>query len=426
MTTTTAYQQKLLNPVLIAGCIIILVSFAVRASFGLFQLPIALEFAWPRESFSLAIAIQNLFWGIGQPIFSAFAERFGDRKAIVAGGICYIIGLVLSSFAVTPGQHQWLEILVGFGIAGTGFGVILAVVGRAASDKHRSLTLGIATAAGSAGQIVGPPVVQSLLANMPWQSVFVACAGFIALSMLALLFLRAPLPKKPTVTEDSMGTVLKRAVKDPSFLLIFIGFFSCGYQLAFITAHFPAFITEMCGPLTPDSLIHTLGVTSLSALGAASIALIGLFNIGGTLLAGWLGNHFSRKYLLATIYALRTVVAAAFIMLPITPESVVLFSMAMGSLWLATVPLTSGLVAHIYGLRYMGTLYGLVFFSHQLGGFMGVWLGGAMYDIHNNYTLVWWIGVGVGALSAVVHLPIKETPWADRSLRQPILSGGAS
>ncbi|OZB12707.1 MAG: MFS transporter [Marinobacter sp. 34-60-7] len=426
MTTPTAYQQKLLNPVLIAGCIIILVSFAVRASFGLFQLPIALEFAWPRESFSLAIAIQNLFWGIGQPIFSAFAERFGDRKAIIGGGICYIVGLVLSSFAVTPGQHQWLEILVGFGIAGTGFGVILAVVGRAASDKHRSLTLGIATAAGSAGQIVGPPVVQSLLANMPWQSVFIACAGFIALSMLALFFLRAPLPHKPTLTEDSMGTVLKRAVKDRSFLLIFIGFFSCGYQLAFITAHFPAFITEMCGPLTPDSLIHTLGVTSLSALGAASIALIGLFNIGGTLMAGWLGNHFSRKYLLATIYALRTVVAAAFIMLPITPESVVLFSIAMGSLWLATVPLTSGLVAHIYGLRYMGTLYGLVFFSHQLGGFMGVWLGGAMYDIYNNYTVVWWIGVGVGALSALVHLPIKEMPWAERNGQRPALSGGAA
>ncbi|MEC7814904.1 MAG: MFS transporter [Pseudomonadota bacterium] len=426
MTTSTAYQQKLLNPVLIAGCVIILVSFAVRASFGLFQLPIALEFAWPRESFSLAIAIQNLFWGIGQPIFSAFAERFGDRKAIIAGGVCYIVGLVLSSFAVTPGQHQWLEILVGFGIAGTGFGVILAVVGRAASDKHRSLTLGIATAAGSAGQIVGPPVVQGLLANMPWQSVFIACAGFIALSMLALFFLRAPLPQKPTLTEDSMSTVLKRAVKDPSFLLIFIGFFSCGYQLAFITAHFPAFITEMCGPLTPDSLIYSLGVTSLSALGAASIALIGLFNIGGTLLAGWLGNHFSRKYLLAIIYALRTVVAGAFIMLPITPESVVLFSVAMGSLWLATVPLTSGLVAHIYGLRYMGTLYGLVFFSHQLGGFMGVWLGGAMYDLYNNYTLVWWIGVGVGAVSALVHLPIKEMPWSARQTPQPAFSGGAS
>lgn len=299
---------------------------------------------------------------------------------------------------------------MGFGIAGTGFGVILAVVGRATSDKHRSMALGIATAAGSAGQIVGPPVAQSLLSQMPWQSVFVVFAGFIMVSMLALLMMRAPKPQKPAADEEPMGSVIRRAVKDPSFILIFIGFFSCGYQLAFITAHFPAFITEMCGPVDPGSLLYTLGITSAAGLGAISIALIGLFNIGGTLLAGWLGNHYSRKYLLATIYLLRTLVAGAFIMSPITPESVVLFSVAMGSLWLATVPLTSGLVAHIYGLKYMGTLYGLVFFSHQLGGFLGVWLGGALYDIYNNYTLVWWVGVGVGALSAVVHLPVKEYP----------------
>lgn len=406
--------DRLINPVLIAGCIIILVSFAVRASFGLFQLPIAQEFAWPRESFSLAIAIQNLFWGIGQPIFGALAERFGDRKAILGGGVFYVVGLVLSAYAITPGQHQLLEMLVGFGIAGTGFGVILAVVGRAAPDRHRSMALGIATAAGSAGQIVGPPVANALLSQMPWQSVFVVFAGFIMLSMMALLMMRAPTPQKPAADEEPMGSVVRRAVKDPSFLLIFIGFFSCGYQLAFITAHFPAFITEMCGPIAPDSLLYAVGVTSASGLGAISIALIGLFNIGGTLFAGWLGNRYSRKYLLATIYLLRTLVSAAFIMAPITPETVVLFSVAMGSLWLATVPLTSGLVAHIYGLKYMGTLYGLVFFSHQLGGFLGVWLGGAMYDIYHDYTLVWWVGVGVGALSAVIHLPVKEYPWAQR------------
>nr|WP_297403715.1 MFS transporter [uncultured Marinobacter sp.] len=404
----------LINPVLIAGCIIILVSFAVRASFGLFQLPIAMEFDWPRADFSLAIAIQNLFWGIGQPLFSAFAEKYGDRKAIMAGAACYIVGLVLSSYAITPGQHQLLEILVGFGIAGTGFGVILAVVGRAASDKHRSLALGIATAAGSAGQIVGPPVAQLLLSQMPWQSVFLAFAGFILVSLLALTLMRAPVPEKTSDTDEQMGTVLKRAIKDPTFLFIFIGFFSCGYQLAFITAHFPAFITEMCGAVSPGSLIHSLGITTLTSLGAISIALIGLFNIGGTLLAGWLGNKYSRKYLLATVYLLRTVVAAVFIMTPITPETVVMFSIAMGSLWLATVPLTSGLVAQIYGLRYMGTLYGLVFFSHQLGGFLGVWLGGAMYDLYHNYTLVWWIGVGVGAVSALIHLPVREEPWSER------------
>ena len=414
MNASLGTYDRLINPVLIAGCIIILVSFAVRASFGLFQLPIALEFQWPRESFSLAIAIQNLFWGIGQPIFGAFAERFGDRKAILGGGAFYVVGLVLSAFAITPGQHQLLEMLVGFGIAGTGFGVILAVVGRAASDKHRSMALGIATAAGSAGQIVGPPVANALLSEMPWQSVFIVCAGFIMLSMMALLLMRAPKPQKPTGDEESMGVVIKRAVRDPSFLFIFIGFFSCGYQLAFITAHFPAFITEMCGPIAPNSLLYTLGVTSASGLGAISIALIGLFNIGGTLCAGWLGNKYSRKYLLASVYLLRTLVSAAFIMTPITTETVLLFSVAMGSLWLATVPLTSGLVAHIYGLKYMGTLYGLVFFSHQLGGFLGVWLGGAMYDIYNDYTLVWWVGVGVGAISAVIHLPVKEYPWSQR------------
>jgi len=413
-TPATGQYPNLINPVLIAGCIVILVSFAVRASFGLFQLPIAMEFSWPREEFSLAIAIQNLFWGIGQPMFSAFAEKYGDRKAILMGAAFYIVGLVLSSYAITPGQHQFLEILVGFGIAGTGFGVILAVVGRATSDRHRSMALGIATAAGSAGQIVGPPVAQALLSSMPWQSVFLAFAGFILVSMLALVFMRAPHPEKASATDEPMGLVLKRAVKDPTFLLIFIGFFSCGYQLAFITAHFPAFITEMCGPIAPDSLIYALGVTSASSLGAISIALIGLFNIGGTLLAGWLGHRYSRKYLLATVYLLRTLVAGAFILTPMTPTTVVLFSVAMGSLWLATVPLTSGLVAQIYGLRYMGTLYGIVFFSHQLGGFLGVWLGGALYDLYQSYTLVWWIGVGVGALSAVVHLPIREEPWSER------------
>jgi MFS family permease len=409
-------HDRLISPVLIAGCVIILVSFAVRASFGLFQLPIALEFAWPREAFSLAIALQNLFWGIGQPMFGAFAERYGDRKAILVGGACYIVGLLLSAYATTPGQHQWLEILVGFGIAGTGFGVVLAVVGRATPARHRSMALGIATAAGSAGQIVGPPVAQVLMSQMPWQSVFLAFAGFILVSMLAVLFIRAPRAEPSAGGDESMGTVVRRALRDPSFACIFIGFFSCGYQLAFITAHFPAFITEMCGPVTPDSLVYLLGVTSASGLGAASIALIGLFNIGGTLMAGWLGNRYSRKYLLATVYLLRTLVAGAFILTPITPESVVLFSIAMGSLWLATVPLTSGLVAHIYGLRYMGTLYGVVFFSHQLGGFLGVWLGGALYDIYRDYTLVWWIGVGVGALSALIHLPINERPWAQRGM----------
>jgi len=207
-----------------------------------------------------------------------------------------------------------------------------------------------------------------------------------------------------------MGSILKKAFRDPSYTLIFLGFFSCGYQLAFVTAHFPAFVAEMCGPILPGGVLHNIGITTTSALGAVAIALIGAANVGGTLLAGWAGKRYSKKYLLAGIYTGRTIVAALFIMFPITPATVIIFSLAMGSLWLATVPLTSGLVAHIYGLRYMGTLYGIVFFSHQLGSFLGVWLGGRMYDAYGNYTTVWWIGVAIGAFSAIVHLPIRERP----------------
>ncbi|MCK0168659.1 MFS transporter [Jannaschia sp. S6380] len=401
--------SPLLTPVLISGCVVLMIGFAIRASFGVFQIPIASEFGWPRAEFSLAIAIQNLAWGIGQPIFGAIADRFGDRKAIVAGVICYAAGLVLSSMATTPGAHQLLEILVGFGIAGMGFGVILAVVGRASSDENRSMTLGIATAAGSLGQVFGAPAAEWLLGFYSWQEVFLIFAGVVGLALFALPTMRAPVASRAEL-EESMGAILGRAVRDPSYGLIFVGFFSCGYQLGFITAHFPALVTEMCGPIDPGSTLHSMGITTTSALGAVSISLIGLANIAGTLYAGWLGKRYSRKYLLAGIYMGRTVVAALFIALPITPLSVILFSVAMGALWLATVPLTSGLVAHIYGLRYMGTLYGLVFFSHQLGSFLGVWLGGSLYDSTGSYVAVWWVGVGVGLLSAVVHLPIREVP----------------
>jgi MFS family permease len=401
-------SARLMTPVLIVSCIIIVISFAVRASFGVFQIPIAEEFGWARADFSLAIAIQNLAWGIGQPLFGAFAEKLGDRRAIILGAVIYAAGLVLSSFAVTPVQHQLLEVLIGFGVAGTGFGVILAVVGRASSDENRSMSLAIATAAGSAGQVFGAPLAEYLLTLMSWQNVFLIFAVMVLSVILFLPFMRAPVAATRAELEESIGQVLVRAAKDPSFSLIFLGFFSCGYQLAFITAHFPAFVTEMCGPIVPGGVLHNIGITTTSALGAIAISLVGLANIAGTLTAGWLGKRYSKKYLLAGIYTLRTIVAALFILLPITPTSVILFSVAMGGLWLATVPLTSGLIAHIYGLRYMGTLYGIIFFSHQLGGFMGVWLGGRMYDVYGNYDLVWWIGVGVGAFSAIVHLPVKE------------------
>ena len=384
--------------------------FAIRASFGVFQIPIADEFGWLRSEFSLAIAIQNLAWGIGQPIFGALAEKVGDRKAIALGAVTYAAGLLLSSAAVSPEAHQFYEILVGFGIAGTGFGVILAVVGRAATDEHRSMALAIATAAGSAGQVFGAPLAEWFLTFMPWQTVFVVFAGLILATLLTLPMMRSPARASKAEVSESMGQIVMRALRDPSYGLIFLGFFSCGYQLAFMTAHFPAYVTEVCGAISPDSLLASIGITTTSALGAVAISLIGFFNIGGTLLAGYLGKYFPKKYLLCGIYTGRTLAAAWFILTPMTPITVLVFSAVMGSLWLATVPLTSGLVAHLYGLRYMGTLYGIVFFSHQLGSFMGVWLGGIMYDAYGTYDEVWWIGVGVGALSAIVHLPIREEP----------------
>jgi len=232
----------------------------------------------------------------------------------------------------------------------------------------------------------------------------------ILCTLFALPFLRSPTIATKDELDESLGTVLKRAFKDPSFTMIFVGFFSCGYQLGFITAHFPAFIAEKCGAIDPTGLLAGIGITTTSILGAIAISVIGLANIAGSIFSGWLGKRYTKKYLLSGIYAARTVAAALFILLPMTPASVLVFSLVMGSLWLATVPLTSGLVAHIYGLRYMGTLYGVVFFSHQLGSFLGVWLGGKLYDLTGDYSTVWWIGVGVGAFSAIVHLPIREKP----------------
>ena len=408
--TKENHQSLLFNPVLIAGSLILMVGFAIRASFGVFQIPIEEEFGWLRVDFSLAIAIQNLAWGIGQPLFSMIAEKYGDRKAIFLGSVLYAVGLILSSYAVTPLAHQFLEILIGFGIAGMGFGVILAVIGRTTSERNRSLALGIATSAGSLGQIIGPPVIEKLLQQMPWQEVFMVLAVIVMASMVLLPMIKSKTPIAMQGNDLSMSEVLGKALKDPSFAMIFLGFFSCGFQIAFITAHFPAYIAEMCSAIPQNSVLRSMGIASTSSLGAFSIAIIGTANLVGTITAGALGSRFSKKYLLSLIYLGRTIAAALFIMIPMTPDSVVIFSIVMGSLWLATVPLTSGLVGHIYGMKFMGTLYGIVFFSHQLGGFLGVWLGGLFYDQFGNYDLVWWVGIGVGAFSAIIHLPVREKP----------------
>lgn len=406
------HKASLITPVLIVGCMIIIVSFGVRASYGVFQIPIATEFGWARSEFSMAIAIQNLAWGIGQPIFGALAEKFGDRKAILVGILIYAMGLFLSAESVTALGHQFNSVLVGFGVAGTGVGLILASVGRAASDKNRSMALAIAAASGSVGQIVGPPLAEWLLTIVSWQSVFMMFAAAVAALVFLLPGLQPKEPADASVVQDSLSQILAKAFRDPSFTLIFLGFFSCGYQLAFVSAHFPAFVTELCGPIQPGGLLDSMGIRTTSALGAVAISLIGLANIGGTLMAGWLGGRFQKKNVLVWIYTGRTLVSVAFIMLPITPLTVILFSVSMGALWLATVPLTSGLIGYIYGLRFMGTLFGIVFFSHQLGGFLGVWLGGRMYDAFGDYTMVWWIGIGISAFSALVHIPIRERPLA--------------
>ncbi len=401
-------SSHLFTPILIASSLVLFLSFMIRASFGVFQIPIAADLGWLRSEFSLAIAIQNLAWGLATPLFGAFAERLGDRRAILIGVAFYAAGLLFSAYSVSAFEHQLLEVLVGFGIAGTGFGVLLGVVGRAASDKNRSMALGITTAAGSLGQVAGPPLAQYLLSGMHWSQVFMVFAAIIMASVLCLPFLKSEYKASKAELEESLGAIITRAAKDPNYIMIFIGFFSCGFQLAFVTAHFPALVTETCAAIDPDGLLARLGVTTTAALGALAIAVIGVFNIIGTITAGALGNKYQKKNLLALIYAGRTLIAAWFILMPITPTTVLVFSVVMGSLWLATVPLTSGLVAHLYGLRYMGTLYGLVFFSHQLGSFVGVWLGGEFFDQFGSYTAVWWVGVGTGLLSTLVHIPINE------------------
>ena len=408
--------KPLINSVLISGCLIILVGFSIRASYGVFQIPIANEFGWPRAEFSLAIAIQNLAWGFGSPFFGAIAERIGDRKAIVAGAFLYALGLLLSAGATTPLEHQIYEILVGFGIAGTGFGVILAVIGRASSDENRQMSLSIATASGSAGQIIGPPTAIALLSIMEWQMVFIVFAVSIMSVLVLLPFMGTDELASKEDLDESLGDLLKVASKDPSFAMIFIGFFACGYQLAFITAHFPALVTEMSAPVDSYGWCGDLGITTTAALGGLSISIIGFANIIGTLVAGWAGKKYKKKFLLSGIYAGRSIIAAWFILTPITANTVLIFSFALGFLWLATVPLTSGLVAHIYGLKYMATLYGIVFFSHQLGSFVGVWLGGVLYDDYGTYTFVWWVGIAIGVVSAIIHLPIKEEKRINRNI----------
>ncbi|MEO0681180.1 MAG: MFS transporter [Pseudomonadota bacterium] len=418
-------SAPLITPILVAGAAVLIISFGARAAGGVFQIPVAETFGWMRTEYSIALAISNLAWGLGAPLFGAIAERYGERLAMALGTACYAGGLALSGLATSPEAHQVLNFWIGMGAAGTGFGVVLAVVGRAASDENRSMALAIVSALGSVGQITFPPATEALVAAYGWQAAFYILAA-VTLLMLTMLpvFPSGRTAAAKAAVGETLGKVAGRAFRDPSYSLIFLGFFSCGYQIGFMTSHLPAFVTEACAAIDPSGVLASLGISTTSALGAWAIGIIGLMNIVGTLTVGKLGNMFPKKYLLSAIYMGRVIVCSAFILIPMTPFTVIVFAACMGALWLASVPLTAGLVGYIYGLRYMGTLYGIIFLSHQIGAFIGIWLGGALFDRYGSYDLVWWVGIGVGLFSAIVHLPIRETPLDER--RGPAAPPGAA
>ncbi|MEL6279551.1 MAG: MFS transporter [Pseudomonadota bacterium] len=391
-------DARSLTVILAAGALVLALSFGVRTVFGGVLDPISQEFGWPRETFSLSLAIQNLVWGLAQPFFGMIADRFGDRRALWLGFFCYLAGMVLTVLGTTPMEmHMGAGVLVGAGVAGTAFGLVLAVVGRAAPDNKRSKYLGLVAAMGSAGQAIMPILAGWLTVAYGWQAMLVVMTILILPMAFCIPFLHVKSqPSAPGAPADAtILEMLKRAFGYSSYNLLVIGFFVCGFHVAFIAVHFPAFVTEMCGD---------------PALGLQALGVVGLANIFGSLMAGYLGDRFPKPYILSAIYALRSLVIFLFITLPITPTSVMIFAVTIGMLWLSTVPLTSGLVAGMFGPKYMATLYGFVFLSHQLGSFLGVWLGGRLYDIYNSYDIVWWAAIALGIASAIVHLPIRERP----------------
>ena len=386
--------------IVLAGCLLTVLSFGVRAGFGLFLEPISATYGWGREIFALALAIQNLLWGLGQPFAGALADRYGTGRVLGIGAVIYGIGMVLMAFSSTPGMiYLSVGVLVGIGIAGASFTIVLAAFAKLVPPERRSWALGLGTAAGSFGQLTMVPIGQGLLDAFGWQQALIALS-FSAFAMLACAWvLRTRKSAGASGQQAGAGhaTNLRQALAQAfgtrSYLLLNAGFFVCGFHVAFIQIHFPAFIVDM-------------GLAA--SLGAISLALVGGFNIIGSYSAGVLGGRFSKRYILSIIYFLRAIVIAVFISLPITDVSVYLFAAAMGLLWLSTVPPTSGLVAVMFGTRYMATLFGIVFLSHQVGAFIGAWLGGWAYDSLGSYDLAWWLGVGLGLFAAVIHLPIEE------------------
>ncbi len=382
-----------------SGCLIALMTFGPRSAMGFFQLPMLHDTGWDRATFGMAMAIQNLFWGLGQPVFGAIADRFGTWKVLAMSAVFYSGGLILMSISSAPWMlHVGGGIMVGLGIAAGSYGIVLSAFARNVSAENRSMVYGFGTAAGSAGMFVFAPLSQSLINNYGWASSLQIMSAMMLIIPILAIPLRGNSSSgsfKQTDAEQTIGAALREAYGHRSYVLLTAGFFVCGFQVAFITAHFPAYIGD-------------IGIEAKYAV--IGLALIGFFNIIGSLAAGVMGQRYPKQILLALIYIGRSIAVTAFLLLPQTPTSVIIFSAVMGLLWLSTVPPTNALVAIMFGTRHLGLLGGLVFFSHQIGSFLGIWLGGVFFVKYGTYDPVWWLGVGLGIFAAAVHWPIREAP----------------
>jgi MFS family permease len=376
-----------------------MLGFGVRSSFGLFLDPITHAHGWDRQTFGLALAIQNLLWGGGVVFSSALADRFGPARVLAGGAVVYAAGVVGMAIADTPPLfHLTAGVLTGLGIAFTSFNIAIAAMARVVDSSRRSVILGLGTAAGSLGQVLFSPLAQALIADHGWYSaLFILATLALGMLPLALVLPNDVSGKAMQVIDQTMGAALGEALGHRGFLLLTAGFFVCGFQIAFIAVHFPAYVKDV----------------GLDAkVGALALALIGMFNIAGSLLSGVVGQRWAKKYGLSFIYFARSVITVWLLLSPKTELTILVFAAMMGALWLSTVPLTSGIVAQVFGLRYMATLYSIVFLSHQVGSFLGVWLGGYLYDRTGSYTILWWISVALGIYAGIVHLPINEQPLA--------------
>jgi MFS family permease len=397
MNTASSWRTPLV--VLACGCLIMTISFGIRAGFGLFLQPMSLEYGWGREVFSFAIALQNLMWGALGALAGGFADRFGPGRVVAAGAICYILGLIGLAYIDVPWLlHVNAALLLGGALGGTSFGIILAVIGRTVAQEKRSLYMGIATAAGTFGQFLLVPVTQFLIASLNWHNALLVLAGVAAL-IIPLTLALVSKPGTGSQSTQSVGEALREAMREKGFHMLFWGYFVCGFHIAMLTVHLPAFVTD--AGLSP-------------AHGMTALALIGLFNVIGTLGAGWLGGRFSKKYLLSGIYATRGVFIAMLVFLPLSPLVLYTFAVGIGLLWLGTVPLTNGLVGQIFGMRYAAMLASIVFFGHQIGSFVGVWLAGHLYDTTGTYAGAFLCSIGLSVFAALINLPVNEKPLAER------------